>query len=274
MDHRARTDHDRPPAHTREQGFVTAHESARLASKGFRPRSQWSSMGTVGEYAGRDFDRSRSEHERGRRHVTVAEAAEVLGITAEAVRTRIKRGKLDSIKDPPQPGGTVYVLLEADPTRPNIDPTSQGQDQTIDQTRAEELVDELRDRIAFLERQLQGREEELRRRDAILMNMTEVMKAIGPPSPSGDTEAHASPREGAPESSPSPGPIGTTADAGEGQETAAEATDRGDVPGAHSEAPEEARAWRLTRLQEVLLVLIAIVSLSALLYIVVTVLST
>jgi hypothetical protein len=80
--------------------------------------------------------------------------------------------------------------------------------------------------------------------------------------------------EDAPESSPSPGPIGTTADAGEGQEPAAEATDRGDVPGAHSEAPEEARAWRLTRLQEVLLVLIAIVSLSALLYIVVTVLST
>jgi hypothetical protein len=105
------------------------------------------------------------------------------------------------------------------------------------------------------------------------MNVTEVMKAIGPPSPSRDTEAHASPREDSGASSPSPGPIGTTADDGEGQETAAEATDRGDVPGAHSEA-QEARTWHLTRLQEMLLVLIAIVSLSALLYIVVTVLST
>ena len=37
-----------------------------------------------------------------------------------------------------------------------------------------ELVDELRDRVRFLER-------ELERKDAILLNMTEAVKAIAPP---------------------------------------------------------------------------------------------
>ena len=55
-------------------------------------------------------DRTETERSQDSRRVSVAEASEILGITAEAVRTRIKRGKLDSIKDPPDPGGKVYVL--------------------------------------------------------------------------------------------------------------------------------------------------------------------
>ena len=70
---------------------------------------------------GMDVDRTTTQHGPDKRRVTVAEAAEILGITAEAVRTRIKRRKLESVKQPPGPGGTVYVLLEVDPTRPNID---------------------------------------------------------------------------------------------------------------------------------------------------------
>ena len=106
----------------------------------------------------------------------MAEASEILGITAEAVRTRIKRGKLDSVKEPPDRTGTVYVLLEADRTRPNIDPTLQGQDQTSDQTRPDEgLVETLREQVAYLQgviatrdRELEQRAEEIRRRDAAL----------------------------------------------------------------------------------------------------------
>src|SRR5919107_2722908 len=118
--------------------------------------------------------RDRSETKQGpdRRRVTVAEAAEILGITAEAVRTRIKREKLDFVKEPDRPGGTVYVLLEADQTRPHIDPTSQGQDQTPDQT---QLVETLREHVAYLQgviatrdRELEQRAEEIRRRDAAL----------------------------------------------------------------------------------------------------------
>jgi DNA-binding Lrp family transcriptional regulator len=43
----------------------------------------------------------------------VPEAARALGISPEAVRNRLSRGTLDSIKE----NGTVYVLLEADRAR-------------------------------------------------------------------------------------------------------------------------------------------------------------
>jgi hypothetical protein len=117
-------------------------------------------------------DRSETEQSQDRRRVTVAEASEILGITAEAVRTRIKRGKLDSIKDPPDRTGTVYVLLQADQTRPNTVPTPQGQDQTPGQT---ELIETLREQVAYLQgviatrdQELALRAEEIRRRDTAL----------------------------------------------------------------------------------------------------------
>jgi hypothetical protein len=121
-------------------------------------------------------DRSQTEHGPNSRRVTVAEAAEILGITAEAVRTRIKRGKLESVKDPPDRTGTVYVLLQADHTGPNIDPTPQLQDQTRDQTRERgELAEALREQVAYLQgviatrdRELEQRAEEIRRRDMAL----------------------------------------------------------------------------------------------------------
>src|SRR5918997_4167475 len=119
-----------------------------------------------------DADQSATQHGPDRRRVTVSEAAEILGITAEAVRTRIKRKKLDSVKDPPGRTGTVYVLLQADQTRPNIDPTAQGQDQTLDQTA---LVETLREQVAYLQaviatrdQELAIRAEEIRRRDTAL----------------------------------------------------------------------------------------------------------
>jgi hypothetical protein len=123
-----------------------------------------------------DQDRSATKQGQVKRRVTVAEASEVLGITAEAVRTRIKRGKLDSIKEPPDRTGTVYVLLEADQTGSNADPTVQGQDQTTDQTHQDErLVETLREQVAYLQgviatrdRELDQRAEEIRRRDAAL----------------------------------------------------------------------------------------------------------
>src|SRR4028118_86304 len=99
-----------------------------------------------------DTDRTQTKHGPNSGRFTVAEAAEILGITAEAVRTRIKRGKLESVKEPPDRTGTVYVLLQVDQTGPNIDPTSQVQDQTYDQTRERgELVEALREQVAYLQ---------------------------------------------------------------------------------------------------------------------------
>jgi flagellar motility protein MotE (MotC chaperone) len=73
------------------------------------------------------------------RRTTVAEAAEVLGISAEAVRGRIRRGTLPVERE----GGTVYVLVnEADQPRTTSD-------QPTDRT--ELLIAELQDRIRSLE---------------------------------------------------------------------------------------------------------------------------
>src|SRR5215204_3613037 len=119
-------------------------------------------------------DRSTTEQGPDRRRVTVAEAAEILGITAEAVRTRIKRGKLDAVKEPPDRTGTVYVLLEADQTGPNIDPTLQGQDQTFDQTRPDKaLVEALREQVAYLQGVIATRDRELEQR------VEEVARCVG-----------------------------------------------------------------------------------------------
>jgi hypothetical protein len=97
---------------------------------------------------------------------TVQEAADALGLSAEAVRMRIKRGTLAHVKEK----NTVYVLLDSSsldtgpktPSNPKL--TQPDNDQTA-------LIAELRDRVRYLE-------EEARRRDIILMNMTETMKAI------------------------------------------------------------------------------------------------
>jgi hypothetical protein len=100
--------------------------------------------------------------------LTVKEAADVLGISSEAVRTRIQRGTLRSIHE----RGRVWVVLNADETRSNTD-------RTVDQT---DLVDELRARVSFLESELKIRTEENRRKDHLLAAALERIPAIEPPA--------------------------------------------------------------------------------------------
>src|SRR5215217_9757988 len=115
--------------------------------------------------------------------LTVGEAADALGISSEAVRTRIQRGTLRSIRE----GGRVFVLFDADRTQPNTVGTA---DQTA-------LVAELRDRVAFLEGQLKIRTEENRRKDHLLAAALERIPAIeGPSEERGSPEADAAPRSG------------------------------------------------------------------------------
>jgi DNA-binding Lrp family transcriptional regulator len=134
-----------------------------------------------------------------RERVTVAEAAKRLGISESAVRKRVQRDQIDHERGEDR---KLYVYLSS---RDKV---------------ADSVQDEVRDRyITFLERELEARSEEIRRRDAIIMNMTEAMKAIGPP------------HEDAPESPESHVPSETPPDAsGEAQEG--------------SERPEERSWWR------------------------------
>jgi hypothetical protein len=115
-----------------------------------------------------------------KRRFTVAEAAVVLQLSAEAVRSRIKRGSLQSVKE----GNTVYVLLDADQARPNRAPTN-------DQTTT--LIASLQDQVAYLRGELARREEthleESRRKDSIIAALTQRIPEIeAPKEPSGATE--------------------------------------------------------------------------------------
>jgi hypothetical protein len=84
-----------------------------------------------------------------RQRVTVAQAAEILGVTVEAIRGRIKRGTLKHERH----SGTVYVLLEADQstnrTRPDTDQTADRlqSDSTALISAKDETIATLRDQL-------------------------------------------------------------------------------------------------------------------------------
>jgi hypothetical protein len=132
--------------------------------------------------------------------VTVAEAARLLGTSAEAVRMRVKRGSLRSTKIK----NTVYVLLSPEQTRPNQDQTSgsvgSAANQTSDQTTKQTddrtlLLNSLRSQVEFLQEELKRREEvhveENRRKDTIIAQLTQRIPELEPP-----TETPQEPREG------------------------------------------------------------------------------
>jgi len=149
------------------------------------------------------------------RRLTVSEAADALGISAEAVRGRIKRGTIAHERD----GYRVFVNLDADQTATDHD---QGSDQSTDQARPVELVEVLRDQLSYIREQLEQEREARRRADAIIAQLAQsneeqarTIRAIeAPGSPQG--EQH----EG--QETPAPGPDGpATPDS--------EATGEGDV---------------------------------------------
>jgi hypothetical protein len=61
-------------------------------------------MGSMGENAGRGT----------RRRLTVQDAADALGVTVDAVRSRVKRGTIAHERE----SGRVYVLLGGDESHP------------------------------------------------------------------------------------------------------------------------------------------------------------
>jgi hypothetical protein len=76
--------------------------------------------------------------------VSVYDAAQVMGVTVDAIRKRISRGTIPHERDE---DGRVWVLLDTDQ-----DPTSKVQDTDQPQSDSAELISELRARISSLER--------------------------------------------------------------------------------------------------------------------------
>ncbi len=108
--------------------------------------------------------------------VTVQEAARRLGVKDDAIRKRIQRGTLRSEKDPED--GRVYVYLD----------TAQDAAYDVSHDAAEDavvLVEEMRDRIASLERMLdeerEARTEERRRHDTLMATFMQRLPELEPP---------------------------------------------------------------------------------------------
>lgn len=102
--------------------------------------------------------------------VPVAEAAERLGLTQDAVRKRVARGTIRHDKDQ---DGRIYVYVAPSDTSSKTD-----QDTVQDEpehSKANRYIASVEDQISFLRR-------ELERKDAILLRMAERLPpAIEPP---------------------------------------------------------------------------------------------
>jgi hypothetical protein len=97
-----------------------------------------------------------------RERVTVQEAARRLGITESAVRKRVQRGVMGHDKEA---DGRLYVYLDTQDTY-----RDKVRDSSYDM-----LVRRLENENEFLRR-------ELERKDTILLNMTEAIRALNPPA--------------------------------------------------------------------------------------------
>ena len=134
---------------------------------------------------------TRPDRPETRRRVTVPEAAEALGITVEAVRGRIKRGKLGHIKD----GGTVYVLLPVDQSRPDTTSPQPDNDQTNDQSK---LIERLERQVEDLQTRLDREQEANSENRRIIMRLAQGIPEIQAAPESPDTPPEPVQREETP----------------------------------------------------------------------------
>jgi hypothetical protein len=117
--------------------------------------------------------------------LTVAEAALKLGISEAGVRKRVQRNQITHERGH---DGRLRVWVSPDETRhAESRDTSEKSRDVLPQSESSALISEMRTRIQFLE-------DELQRKDAILLNMTEAMKAISPPSQKAPSEPRETPQ--------------------------------------------------------------------------------
>jgi chromosome segregation ATPase len=132
-----------------------------------------------------------------RRRLDINAAALALGISSDAVRKRAERGTLDSERDD---RGHVWVWLDTGET--DDQPRSESPDETL-LSEKERRIEDLRDRVAYLERQVEEERDARRRADTLLARMMDRVPELEAPE-SRETGAHA-PAEA--EEGHGPGPV-------------------------------------------------------------------
>jgi hypothetical protein len=131
------------------------------------------------------------------RALTVADAASALGITQDAVRKRIKRGTIQSEKDE---SGRIYVYVPASETVHKTD-----QDTSRTRLDSATLTSELRDRLRYVEGQLEAERQAHAEARRIIAGLVERMPAIE----ASQTSEDAAQDSGEGQATPAPGQ-GTT----------------------------------------------------------------
>jgi excisionase family DNA binding protein len=115
-----------------------------------------------------------TDQEAGRK-LTVSEAAESLGISPDAVRSRIKRRTLPAVRE----GGRVFVALgSADRLTDRPRPTTRPSEDSGE----ERLYQEMTDRIRYLERQVAEEREARRRADTLLAQLMQRIPELEAPA--------------------------------------------------------------------------------------------
>ena len=103
--------------------------------------------------------------------LTVAEAAVRLGVKEQAIRKRIQRGTIAHDKDD---DGRVHVYLDPED---GVTGTGAGVDSGIST-----LVQSLQDQIGYLRQEAEDWKEEARRKDTIIMSLTQRFPELEPPA--------------------------------------------------------------------------------------------
>jgi hypothetical protein len=132
--------------------------------------------------------------DNGTLRVTIREAAPRLGVTEAAILKRIQRGSLEK-----EMGGEGRVYVYLDLSQDVSYPESQVHHDPL----VEKLFEELRDRVAFLERALERRSLEVERYQQIVASLTQTNNQLAgrlreqeaPQDPSGAPESAAVERE-------------------------------------------------------------------------------
>ena len=129
--------------------------------------------------------------------MTLREASEILGVSVEAVRKRVKRKSLRADKDP---DGRVYVYLDAGGDAPHPEPEVESSEKV-------EMVGELREQVGYLREQLRREQDahaEARRIIAGLVQRVPELEASserpeqpGAPQTAEEEQGRGEPRSGA-----------------------------------------------------------------------------
>jgi predicted transcriptional regulator len=160
---------------------------------------------------------SDESHDTSDQRASVAQAAQMLGISEGAVRKRVERGKMRAERDA---AGRLIVYLDATTTASDTSRESRGQ--SYDTREGERYTRSLEDQVAYLRDQLdqerEARTEERRRQDTVIAQLSQAnaeqartIRELEAPADGATPEARGSPESTAPTRTPT--------DAGEGRDT-------------------------------------------------------